>query len=135
MTLWIAGPDRSDARMVTELSPRFLIVMTPRISPDGSAIVFAGVAQRANTRGQDQGFAPRAGARHGLPMDVYKVMVADGSVVQLTDFGEDEPYPAWSADGSMLTVMATGGLYQMTADGGDLHRIGPGEFGGHVDAR
>jgi Tol biopolymer transport system component len=78
---------------------------------------------------------PARRSAHGFPMELYRVAVADGAITRLTAFAEDEPYPAWSADGAAILAIATGGLYEMKADGSDLRRIGPGEFGGQLDAR
>jgi Tol biopolymer transport system component len=137
VSLAVAAPDGRDARVVAELSPRFLVVMTPRISPDGGTIVFSAVPQAGVARAADLGPASRArrASRHGLPMDLFQASVASGAVTRLTTFGEDEPYPAWSPDGSVITILATGGLYELKMDGSEPRILGPGEFGGSVDAR
>jgi Tol biopolymer transport system component len=142
--LWVAAPDGSDARRLVEVGAgRFLGVLGPQIAPDGSAIAFAAVSSSSAAPRPERGgvlgrlrrlLAPPAEA-HGFPMDVWKVGVTDGALTRLTDFGEDEPYPAWTPDGRMLYVIATGGLYTLRSDGADLTRIGAGAFGGQLAVR
>lgn len=141
--LWVAAGDGSGARQVVELGPKLLAILYPRIAPDGSAIAFAAVESQAaapgrtpaggGLRGALRSLLPRPAVAHGLPMDVWKVTVADGAVARLTHLSEDEPYAAWSTDGTTLTVFATGGLYQVAADGSSAKKIGRGAFGGQVD--
>ena len=135
--LWVAAPDGSGAQQVVELGRKFQGILGPRISPDGSAIAFAAVTTQAAEPGR-----PPAGdgllaapAAHGFPMDVWRVNLADGAVTRLTNLGEDEPYPAWAPDGRALVVIATGGLYEVNADGSDLRKIGVGAFDGKVDVK
>lgn len=145
--LWIAAADGSGAKQLLELGPKYLAILYPRIAPDGSAIAFAGVVGQAAEPGRAPGaggglraalraLLPRPAAAHGLPMDVWTVKTADGAVTRLTNLNEDEPYPAWLPDGAQLTVLATGGLYEIHLDGGvHVQKIGPGSFGGQVDAK
>ncbi|MFN8557519.1 MAG: hypothetical protein U0531_09295 [Dehalococcoidia bacterium] len=142
--LWVGGPDGSGATQVIELGQRFLAIMFPRLSPDGGALAFSAVVTqaRAPEPRQDRGLlaalrgllASSADA-HGFPMDVWRVTVADGAVTKLTSFGEDEPYPVWGPDGRRLTIIATGGIYEVNADGSDMKKVGQGSFGGQVDVR
>jgi Tol biopolymer transport system component len=143
VSLWVAAADGADARQVSELAEHFLFVLSPRIAPDGASIAIAAVALQAAAdrpiwRGRPAGSGASAPARngtHGFPMDIWSVRVADGAVSRLTNIGEDEPYPAWSPDGATMTIMATGGLYELNTDGTNLRRIGAGEFGGQIDVR
>ncbi len=140
--IWIAAADGGGARMLVETGPRFL-AMFPRIAPDGRAIVFAGASARAAEPATPAGgmrtlrglFRPRAAAAHGPVLDLWRVTVADGTIHRLAALAEDEPYPAWSRDGSSVAVLATGGLYQIEIDGSAPRKIAPGAFGGHVDSR
>jgi Tol biopolymer transport system component len=142
--LFVSAADGSGAKTVLELGPKFLAILGPRISPDGSTIAFAAVASQATEPGRGGGtglraafrrLLPRTAEAHGLPMDVWKVTVADGAVARLTSLNEDEPYPTWSRDGATVIVFATGGLYETKADGSNVKRIGQGAFGGQADAR
>lgn len=130
--IWVAAPDGGNARELVVLGSEYQMIIFPRISPDGSAVVFAAVATKSSGVPKSSGGAT---AKHGLPMDVFAVSVADGKVTRLTTINEDEPYPVWSRDGKCIATMATGGLYEMNADGSNLRKIGPGTFGGHVDVK
>ena len=46
--------------------------------------------------------------------------------------GEDDPYLGWSPDGETLIFVATNGLYEVSANGDALVRIGPGRFDGQL---
>ncbi len=145
--LWVANADASDPKRLLDLGAKFAAILGPRISPDGSAIAFAAVTQQASAP------APRDPARggfwtamrlpwtvhaaeaHGLPMDVWRVNVADSASTRLTNLGEDEPYSAWAPDGNTVIVFATGGLYEVNADGSNLKKLAPGAFGGQVDTK
>lgn len=144
--LFVAAADGSGARMVVELGGRVLAIFGPRIAPDGGAIAFAAVVGQAlaPVRQPRSGLGaalhkllpqPRPAAAHGLPMDVWKVVVADGTLTRLSNLNEDEPYPAWFPDGKRIIFFATGGLYEMGADGSNLKKIAPGSFGGQADVR
>ena len=142
--LWVAAGDGSGAKQLLELGPRFAAIMGPRIAPDGSAIAFAAVTPQAAApeRRPSRGFLsalhglfPRRAAAHGFPMDVWRVNVADSAVTRLTNFAEDEPFPAWSADTKTIYVIATGGLYELNADGSGLKKIGMGAFDGKIDLK
>ena len=143
--VWVAALDGSGTRQVVELGSKFQAILGPRISPDGTAIAFSAFASQAAEPGPKTGggglraalrnLRLRAAAAHGLPMEVWRVTVAHQAVTRLTSFGEDDPYPAWSADGKRLVVIATGGLYEVNADGSNLRKIGMGAFDGKVDVK
>ena len=146
--LFIANADGTTS---TQLVPRgrFQTLYFPRISPDGTSVVFSASAAAPATREVPRArpregiltrlaarlVDPRVAAAHGVPMDVWRVDVATKALTQLTTLAEDDPFPAWSADGKRLIVFATGGLYEVASDGSNTKTIGPGTFGGHVDAR
>lgn len=142
--LFVSGPDGSGARRVVELGPKLLAILAPRISPDGTAVAFSAVEAKATGDPRDQhgslrsalrALLPRPAAAHGLPMDIWKVTLGDGALTRLTHYNEDEPYSAWSSDGTLLTVIATGGLYEVGANGENPRKVGQGSFGGQVDVK
>jgi Tol biopolymer transport system component len=143
--IWVAGSDGSGAKKLVDIGQKFPAVLYPHISPDGSVIAFAAVSpqQSAAPRPTSRsGLAkvldalrPAKAGAHGLPMDVWSVSTADGTVTRLTRFAEDEPYPVWWPDGKKISIFATGGLYTMNPDGSDLKKIGQGSFGGKIDVR
>ncbi len=68
---------------------------------------------------------------HGLPMDVFVVGRDGGDVRRLTTLLEDDPSLAWSPDGTSLAVAAAGGLYIVSAGGGQPRLLDrAGAFGG-----
>lgn len=131
--LWVAGPDGSGAVSLVTLGPQVPAILGPRIAPDGSAVAFAAPSTQAAVPGR--GAASGLNAAHGLPMEVWRVDVATRALSRLTNFKEDEPYPAWTADGTMLIALGAGGLYEIRPDGSQVRRIGEGSFGGQADVR
>ena len=124
---------------------KFAAILYPRVSPDGAAVVFAelkGSQSREPQRSRSSGilrkllpFLPSSANAHGVPLDLWRINVADVATTQLTDFAEDAPYPSWSADGKRVTVIAFRALYEINSDGSRLKTIGEGAYGGHVDVR
>ena len=131
--VWVARPDGSDRKLLVPATGKFAAVYYPRFSPDSKTIAFS-----AATLGQGAEPGPSVpsarswprqppvAAAHGFPMDVWAVSVDGGEPRRLTNFLEDEPYPAWSPDGGQLAIIATGGLYTVPAAGGDPKKIGLG---------
>ncbi len=133
-----------NARRVLIGADVFVSVMFPRVSPDGTRIVFAAGNPRSQSREYRGGsllrgvlawLRPTPAYAHGVPMDIWQVDVASGQMRVIALLAEDEPMPVWSADGKTLVVFATGGIYRMNADGSGLIRLGDGAFGGQVDLR
>jgi hypothetical protein len=52
--------------------------------------------------------------------------VADGEPHRFVGPQEDDPYAAWSPDGTTIAVRAACALYRVPATGGQAERIGPG---------
>ena len=138
---------KGDGTGATQLVPRgrFQTLYFPRISPDGASVAFSASAPAPAARARPPAgilerfaaalFFPTAAEAHGIPMDIWRVDTSTKAMTQLTHFAEDDPYPAWSADGTRLIVFAAGGLYEVAADGSSTQTLAPGAFGGQVDAR
>jgi dipeptidyl aminopeptidase/acylaminoacyl peptidase len=131
--LWIARPDGADARLIVPTTGKFATAYYPRYSPDGRTIAFSATTlgsgqapQGGEPAAQRWPWQPKTAAAHGLPMDVWTVSADGGEPSRLTSFLEDEPYPAWSPDGSTLAIVATGGLYTVPATGGEPKKLGLG---------
>ncbi len=124
------------------LTNQLIDLRFPRFSPDGSQLAYA--AALADTTATTPSRPARAwrwpweiapADAHGVPMDVWLVPVQGGETAKVTNFGEDEPVPAWSPNGRELAIMATGGFYRVVVWDGATRRIGAGAFGGQVDWR
>jgi Tol biopolymer transport system component len=140
--IWVARPDGTSPRLVVPMNAKVLGVMGATFSPDSktlaySAITAAGSAEQWSAPRQAfrWPWQPKPAAAHGLPMDVWSVSVAGGEPKRLTNFAEDEPFPAWSPDGTEIAVMATGGLYVLPATGGEPRKVGLGVSQGQIDWR
>ncbi len=133
--LWVAGADGSGAVALVSLGSQVPAMLGPRIAPDGSAIAFAAPVGQAAVPGRTGAAGAGLNAAHGLPMEVWRVDVATRTLTRLTNFKEDEPYPAWTGDGTMLIALGAGGLYEIRPDGSEVRRIGEGSFGGQADVR
>jgi Tol biopolymer transport system component len=112
-------------------------ITSPRFSPDGTEIAFAGSVsygeemQMSSPHGLTDLFLKGVMA-HGPPGDVWVIGLHGSSVPQrLTTFDEDEPTLAWSPDGYWLAMMGGGGLYLLPRDLSlPPRKIGRGGFGG-----
>jgi Tol biopolymer transport system component len=145
MAIGVADSDGQHSRVLIQAGT-FSTLLFPRISPDGSTVSFSASARIGMAPAPGQGdhnllrallgpLLPEHASAHGLPMDIWRVDVATGNIERLTTLVEDDPCSAWSADGRTLVVLATGGFYEVAADGSGVMRVGSGTFGGQVDVR
>lgn len=133
--LWTARPDGSDQRVLVRsgAGQAFAGLRWPRFSPDGQRIAF-GALDAANVtlppRSCRSSFRwpwqPRTAEAQGAPMDVWVVATAGGSPEQLDVPPEDDPYTAWSPDGTAIAVIAGCGLYVLPLSGGEARKVGTG---------
>jgi len=138
-----ANADGSDPVVLAEPG-RFEVTRFPRISPDGNTVVFTAAAPLVRslepTGGRLAGWlgallgplAPARAEAHGIPMDLWLVDSRTAALTQLTAIGEDDPYPAWTADGGTIVFLGTNGLYEVSVATGALVRTGDGRFDGQV---
>jgi Tol biopolymer transport system component len=111
-------------------------ITSPRFSPDGTEIAFAGsvsygeAMEMSSPHGLTDLFMKGVMA-HGPPGDVWVISLYGGAPQRLTTFDEDEPTLAWSPDGYWLAMMGGGGLYLLPRDLSQTPRkIAKGGFGG-----
>lgn len=145
--LVVADGDGGNAQVVVP-SGTFSAILFPRLSPDGTAIVFAAAERfgaqfspptpsRRRTLG-DVLFAifrPARASAHGLPMDIWSVDVRSKVLTRLTRIYEDDPCPDWSPDGAAIIAVGVRGQYLISRDGSMLQTVGPGAYGAQLDVR
>ena len=95
----------------------FQMMYAPSISPDGKWVAFAAINVPPKTEGGFDFlkwllFIPDKAYAHGLPWDLYMVSTSGGAPIQLTNLNEDQPYPVW-LDNSTLVFMGVRGLYKL----------------------
>jgi Tol biopolymer transport system component len=126
LSLWIAKPDGSGAKTLLD-TQAFSALQSARFSPDSQWVLFAasgppkkklpGVAQ-LNIHDNDACaisflsacLVERAYA-HGLPWDLWTVNLDGSKFNQVTQLGADSPYSAWSADGKLIALYDSSGIY------------------------
>ena len=144
--LVVANADGSAPRVLVPAGT-FASMLFPRISPDGTTVVFAAGALTTQSR-DHRGGSPFAAAlawvsparalaagTHGLPMDIWSLDIATGERRVIAPLAEDDPMAVWSSDGRTLVVFATRGLYTVGVGGGAVVRVGDGVFDGQIDLR
>lgn len=133
--VWVAGSDGSSPRLVLG-ADSFAQLGIVRLSPDGTRIAFSGAAAVAAAQAApwDLGgwLAPVAQA-HGLPSDIWLVPSDGGEATRLAALAEDEPYPAWSPDGSHILTLAPGGFYLTDVGTGSTGLVHPRGGYGSID--
>ncbi|MFA7297446.1 MAG: hypothetical protein WC211_09745 [Dehalococcoidia bacterium] len=143
--LFVADGDGGQAVSIVPAGV-FVVIRSPRISPDGRSILFAAPAEGATgalvpmpptslTRSRlARLLALRRAEAHGLPSYVWTVDIASGQRRRLTDFAMDDPAVAWTDGGRAVVFLAADGLYRALADGSAMQRAEGGALGA-IDAR
>jgi Tol biopolymer transport system component len=143
--LWTARPDGTDRTLLLRAAnpgDRFAGLRWPRFSPDGSSIAF-GAVEAANAdlsppacrTGLHWPWQPRIAAAHGPPIDIWLITSSGGEPRKVADLREDDPYLAWSPDGTAMAVIATCGLYRLSLGSEEPQKIGPGGTQLQIDWR
>jgi Tol biopolymer transport system component len=140
--LWVANADGSDPRQLAGPDDQLGSIISPRFSPDGASIVFAGSNLPAATsmRDADAVYVTRDAVRaassaasyNGLPADIWTIPVDGGEPRKLAPLQLDLPGLDWSADGQRLFVYAGLGLYVVDPATGSHERLGDGTFHGQI---
>lgn len=81
-TLYIKATDGGETRQLT----RGVYANMPAWSPDSASIAFA--------------------SNHGGDMDIYRVSLADGSLINLSAHPASDTWPVWSPDGQRLAFVS-----------------------------
>lgn len=133
-SIWVAKIDGSDPVQLLADS-RFFDVASPRFSPDGQLVAFAGSgplqpasavpgsslalgpeSQPAWPPAEHRGlldwlFGAHPAYAHGLPWDFYTLPVTGGEPTKLTNWGTDGAVLSWSPFGDQMAFLHIGGLY------------------------
>ncbi len=139
-SLWAADGEGKNARLLLD-EQSFLMLAAPRFSPDGQSLLFAASGP---PRHPVQGLNLLPGEEcqpallcalaqpalaDGLPWDLWIIKPDGTGARQLTNFGADSPWPAWSRDGKYVSFLATTGIYLLDVNKGFLARVS--RNGGH----
>lgn len=114
-SLWVANPDGSEPMEVLP-DTTFFDLASPKLSPDGETLAFAGSGEMALSAAPDRplwakllGIHPAYA--HGLPWDFYTMPAKGGEISKITSWGTDGAVLAWSLRGDALALMHLGGLF------------------------
>jgi Tol biopolymer transport system component len=125
----------------------FDFIFAPRFSPDGKGLAFAAVGEPARSfapgfistlgvpgRGLAGLFTPSPVLAHGLPpADVWLINVDGTHLTRLTRLYEDNPTPAWSADGRYIAFGGARGVYLLEVESRKTVRISGQPVDGRLD--
>jgi hypothetical protein len=136
-TLMLAESNGANPRVLVP-DGVFQDIYAPRFSPDGTQIAFAAVNPFGIPSGlnlwQRLGLAPRPVAANGVPWDIYLVPAAGGQPTRLTQLDADQPFPAWSRDGTRLALLTDKALMVVDVANPTAppRQIGPGSSHGQL---
>ncbi len=118
-SLWVADADGTEP-MESLPDTAFFDLSSPRLSPDGETVAFAGSGELVIGAVPDRSFwawlfGVQPAYAHGLPWDFYTMPAKGGEINMITSWGTDGAVLAWSPDGGSLALMHQGGLYVTAA--------------------
>jgi mono/diheme cytochrome c family protein len=139
----VAGPGGASPQTILE-DPRFALISAPRLSRDGTRIVFAAsegpptddqgiplAGRPASPLATLAGWLLPSAEAHGAPQDLWSIGADGSGLRRLTTRYEDEPRATYSPDGAEILWMSYSGIYRMDADGANMRRISAlGDHGG-----
>lgn len=127
-SLWIAQPDGAGAQQIAKAG-EFIGLQAPRFSPDSTQLLFAGSPGTITGKSPERprrAWHERLGVSvaraHGIPWDLW-VWKEGQALRQVTQLGQDFPYPAWSPQGDRIALVTDVGVYSMEPDGGKLKQV------------
>ena len=114
-SLWVANADGSEP-MQSLPDTAFFDLSSPRLSPDGETVAFAGSGEMSLSSEPPRAlwaelFGVHLAYAHGLPWDFYTMPAKGGEISKITNWGTDGAVLTWSPDGDQQALMHLGGLY------------------------
>ena len=114
-SLWVANADGSEP-IQSLPDTAFFDLSSPRLSPDGEMVAFAGSGEMSIGSEPSHSFwaklfGVQSAYAHGLPWDFYTMPAKGGEIVRITSWSTDGAVLAWSPDGENLALMHQGGLF------------------------
>ncbi len=114
-SLWVANADGSEP-MQSLPDTAFFDLSSPRLSPDGEMVAFAGSGEIALGSELPRSiwaklFGVQLAYAHGLPWDFYTMPAKGEEIARITSWNTDGAVLAWSPDGENLALMHQGGLF------------------------
>jgi Tol biopolymer transport system component len=144
-TLWVSNADGSEPIALAGPDDELGSIISPRFSPDGEMIAFAGSTLPAQTIARSlherlvtsrQGVLRTersASAYNGLPADIWTIPVEGGLLRKLAPVQLDLPSLDWSSDGERLYAFSGLGMFVINPIDGESERVGEGTFHGQLD--
>jgi Tol biopolymer transport system component len=133
--LFVAGADGGGARRIAE-ADKFTAVDAPLFTPDGQSIIFSAVSEGAVAAGRtwlDWLTGAEIAYAHNVPSDWWKVPLAGGEPVQLTQVFDLGLYGDFAPDGRHMVFISAQGLRVIQPDGTGLTQLIYGGAYGSVD--
>jgi Tol biopolymer transport system component len=134
--LFVAGADGRNERLVVP-DTRFLGIVSPRFTPDSTALTFVASETFWPTPAPAPGVVERlldlfldgVAEAHFGPFDVWRVDLDGGNLVQLLRLNYDQPAIAWAPDGGAVALVSPEGLNIAAPDGSNVTLAS--DTGGH----
>jgi Tol biopolymer transport system component len=118
--------DSSGANPAALLKPRaYPAVDDHFFSPDGKSIIFSAVNQAPQPTASffDRIFGVQIVSAHAIPSDWYRVPLAGGNPLRLTNLNDTGMYACISPDDKHIAFISQSGLYVMNPDGTGITQL------------